>query len=596
MKPIALAAAALGIAALGYFTMTGETIVAQDTPQQNKGGGDRVTGEPYASRSVVLGMNGMAATSHPLVSQVALDVLKAGGNAVDAAIAANATIGLMEPTGNGIGGDLYAIIWDPKTKQLYGLNASGRSPKGQTLEQLRAAIGMDKTDMPDFGSYSVTVPGAVSGWGMMHEKFGSKPFADLMAPAAKYAAEGFPVTQVVSDAMEAYRKRYERLVKTGEIEEIDNYRATYLINGKVPVEGQVFKNPGLANSLKYIGENGPDGFYKGDLAKTMDAYMKRIGGPLRYEDFASHTAKWVEPKSVNYRGYDVWELPPNGQGIAALQMLQMLEEYDVASMDHNGADFLHLMTEVKKVVYEDRAKFYADDDYFAPDYDYLLSDGYATERNKLISMDKALLSVDHGDPKLISGDTIYMSVADKDGMMVSLIQSNYRGMGSGLVPDGLGFIFQDRGALFNLDPTHANAYLPGKRPFHTILPAFMTKDGVPLMSFGLMGGGMQPQGHTQIVVNLVDFGMGLQEAGDVARWHHYGSTQPYLPGKMNDGGTLQLESGIKPSVLAELQRRGHTVEYAKGPFGGYQAVWRDPKTGVLKGATEMRKDGAAQGY
>jgi gamma-glutamyltranspeptidase/glutathione hydrolase len=596
MKPIALAAAALGIAAMGYFTMTGETIVAQDTPTQNKGGGDRVTGEPFASRSVVLGMNGMAATSHPLVSQVALDILKAGGNAVDAAIAANATIGLMEPTGNGIGGDLYAIIWDPKTKQLYGLNASGRAPKGQTLEQLRDAIGRDKTDMPDFGSYSITVPGTVSGWGAMHEKFGSKPFADLMAPAAKYAAEGFPVTQVVSDAMESYRKTYEKYAASGLIEEIDNYKATYLIDGKVPVEGQVFKNPDLAKTLTYIGENGPDGFYKGDIARTMDAYMKRIGGPLRYEDFSTHTAKWVEPKSVNYRGYDVWELPPNGQGIAALQMLQMLEEYDVASMEHNGADFLHLMTEVKKVVYEDRAKFYADDEYFEMDYEYLLSDGYATERNKLISMDKALQSVDHGDAKLISGDTIYMSIADSNGMMVSLIQSNYRGMGSGNVPDGLGFIFQDRGALFNLDPTHANSYLPGKRPFHTIIPAFMTKDGEPLMSFGLMGGGMQPQGHTQIVVNLVDFGMGLQEAGDVARWHHKGSTQPYLPGRMTDGGTLQLESGITPDVLAELQRRGHTVEYAKGPFGGYQAVWRDPKTGVLKGATEMRKDGAAQGY
>lgn len=583
----------LGALIVGGMMMTG-SLLAQDG--KNKGAGDRVTGAGFATRSVVMGLNGMAATSHPLVSQVALDVLKAGGNAVDAAIAANATIGLMEPTGSGIGGDLFAIIWDPKTKKLYGLNASGRAPKGQTLAQLRDAIGRDKGDIPDFGSYSVSVPGAVSGWGAMHEKFGSKPFAGLMAPAVRYAREGFPVTQVIADAMEGYRVRYERLVKTGEIEEIDNYRATYLIDGKAPIEGQVFKNPDLAKTLEKIGQEGPDAFYKGDIARTMDADMKRIGGPLRYRDFAEHTANWVDPMSVNYRGYDVWELPPNGQGIAALQMLNMLEPYDLKAMGHNSADYLHLMAEVKKVVYEDRARFYADPDYYQPNYDYLLSKDYAAERNKLISMDHALKEVDHGDPKLISGDTIYMTVADKDGMMVSLIQSNYRGMGSGLVPDGLGFIFQDRGALFSLDPDHPNAYAPGKRPFHTIIPAFLTKDGVPLMSFGLMGGGMQPQGHVQVVVNLIDFGMNLQEAGDVARWHHMGSTQPYLPSKMTDGGTLQLESGIRPEVLAALQARGHRVEYTKGPFGGYQAIWRDPKTGVYYGASEMRKDGAAQGY
>mgnify|MGYP000418663421 CR=1 FL=1 len=583
----------VGAIAVGGMMMTSGTL-ANDS--QNKGGGDRVTGEPFASRSVVLGMNGMAATSHPLASQVALDILKAGGNAVDAAIAGNAAIGLMEPTGNGIGGDLYAIIWDPKTKKLHGLNASGRAPLGQTLEQLRDNIGRDKTDLPDFGSYSVSVPGAVSGWGAMHEKFGSKPMSDLMAPAVTYAREGFPVTQVIADAMEVYRARYERLHASGEIEEIDNYKATFLIDGKAPVEGQVFKNPDLANTLEAIGREGADAFYKGEIARTMGAYMERIGGPLRYRDFAEHTAEWIEPKSVNYRGYDVWELPPNGQGIAALQMLQMLESYDLKAMGHNSADYLHLMTEVKKVVYEDRARFYADTAYYEPNYDYLLSDEYAAERNKLISMDTALKQVDHGDPKLIDGDTIYMTVADKDGMMVSLIQSNYRGMGSGLVPDGLGFIFQDRGALFSLDPNHPHVYAPGKRPFHTIIPAFMTKDGVPLMSFGLMGGGMQPQGHVQIVVNIVDFGMNLQEAGDVARWHHRGSTQPYLPGRMTDGGTLQLESGILPAVAEELRRRGHTVEYTTGPFGGYQAIWRDPVTGVLFGATEMRKDGAAQGY
>lgn len=596
MRSVLYAAAVFAFAVLGVFVMTEQVRATQELPAQNKGGGDRVTGAPFASRSVVLGMQGMASTSHPLVSQVALDILKAGGNAVDAAIAANATIGLMEPTGSGIGGDLFAIIWDPKTKKLYGLNASGRAPKGQSLEQLRDAIGRDRTDMPDFGSYSVTVPGTVSGWAAMHKKFGTKRFSKLMTPAVRYAREGFPVTQVVADGMHYTRRGFERRFKDGEIEEIENYRATYLIDGKAPVEGQIFKNPDLAKTLELIGKEGPDAFYQGTIAKTMDAYMKRIGGPLRYKDFSSHTAEWVEPKSINYRGYDVWELPPNGQGIAALQMLQMLEAYDLKTMGHNSADYLHVMTEVKKVVYEDRARFYADTDFYAPNFDYILSDAYAAERNKLINMKTALKSIDHGDPKLIVGDTIYMSVADKDGMMVSLIQSNYRGMGSGLAPDGLGFMFQDRGALFSLDPGHPNVYAPGKRPFHTIIPAFMTKDGVPLLSFGLMGGGMQPQGHTQIVVNLIDFGMGLQEAGDVARWHHWGSSQPDLPDKMTDGGTLELESGIPPEVLAELQRRGHKVEYTTGSFGGYQAIWRDPETGVLQGATEMRKDGAAQGY
>ncbi|MHA1543862.1 MAG: gamma-glutamyltransferase [Alphaproteobacteria bacterium] len=574
-----------------------EEKVAIEEGLQNKGGGDRVLGEPYASRSVVLGLNGMAATSHPLASQIAIDILKKGGNAVDAAIAANAALGLMEPTGNGIGGDIFVIVWDPKTKKLYGLNGSGRAPLGQTMEDLKGRIGEDATEIPNFGSLSVSVPGTVDGWFELNEKFGSMPMAEVLSPAITYAREGFPVTQVIASYMRIYQERYERLNGEGEIEEIDNFKATYLIDGWTPEEGQVFRNSDLANTLEKIANGGRDVFYKGELADVMAAYMERIGGPLRKADFENHSSEWVEPMSVNYRGYDVFELPPNGQGIAALQLLNILEGFDLAAMGLNSADYLHVQTEAKKLAFEDRARFYADQDYYQADLEYLLSDEYADQRRALIDMQKAATEVDHGDAKLIEGDTIYLSVADKDGMMVSLIQSNYRGMGSGLVPDGLGFIFQDRGALFSLDPDHPNAYAPGKRPFHTIIPAFMMKDGVPIMSFGVMGGGMQPQAHAQIIINLIDFGLNLQEAGDVARYHHSGSTEPFIvDGKMIDGGVLQLESGVLPEVIAELRRRGHVVEVISGPFGGYQAIWRDPETGVYYGATEMRKDGAAIGY
>ncbi len=561
------------------------------------GRGDRVTGAPWAGRSTVWGANGMVATSHPLASQIAIDMLKSGGNAVDAAIAANAALGLMEPTGNGIGGDFFVILWDPKSQKLYGLNGSGRAPRGQTLAQLKARIGEDATELPNFGSLSISVPGAVDGWFTMHQRFGSRPMSEILAPAVKYAREGFPVTEVVALYMSGYKARYERLHAAGEIEEIDNFRATYLIDGEMPVEGQIFRNPDLADTLEKIGAGGRDVFYKGELARVIDAYMKRIGGPLRYEDFASHTSDWVEPQTVNYRGYDVYELPPSGQGIAALQMLNILEAYDLAAMGHNSVDYLHVMAETKKLVYEDRARLYADTDFFDAPIERLLSKEYAAERRALIDMDHAMTQVTHGDIKLAQGDTINLTVADKDGMMVSLIQSNYRGMGSGLVPDGLGFIFQDRGALFSLDEAHANVYAPGKRPFHTIIPAFVMKDGQPIMSFGLMGGGMQPQGHVQVLVNIIDFGMGLQAAGDAARYHHTGSTQPFVVGApMRDGGRLQLETGISEEVADGLRARGHNVEYVVGPYGGYQAIWRDPETGVYSGASEMRKDGQAIGY
>jgi len=559
-------------------------------------GGDRVVGEAFATRAPVLGMNGIAATSHPLASLIAIDILKQGGSAVDAAIAANAALGLMEPTGNGIGGDIFAIVWDPETEQLYGLNGSGRAPLGQTLEQLKAAIGEDAEAMPNWGAYSVTVPGAVDGWFELHDRFGRLDMADTLAPAIRYAREGFPVTQLIGYYLERSARSFRRLHERGLIEEIDNYKATYEPNGQALQEGAIFQNPDLAETLELIARDGRDAFYTGKIAKTVDAYMKRIGGPLRYEDFAEHKSEWVGPVSVNYRGYDIWELPPNGQGIAALQQLTILEGYDLAAMGFGSADYLHVATEAKKLAFEDRARFYADPAFYDVPLERLLSKDYAARQRARIRMDRAMKTVAPVAGPASAGDTIYLTVADKDGMMVSLIQSNYRGMGSGLVPDGLGFMLQDRGALFSLDPDHPNAYAPGKRPFHTIIPAFVTKDGAPWMSFGLMGGAMQPQGHAQIIVNMIDFGMNVQEAGDAARYHHTGSTQPHEPEIMTDGGTLQIESGIPAAVKYALEARGHQVDYAKGPFGGYQAIWKDPDTGAYWGATEMRKDGVVIAY
>jgi len=579
-------------------------LAAQTAPKDQ---GDRYSGAAGASRSSVIAQNGMAATSQPLATQVALDVLKAGGSAVDAAIAANATLGLMEPTGNGIGGDLFAIIWDPKTQKLYGLNASGRAPMGQSLKQLldrtkkmpRSVRDSDGT-IADWGSASVTIPGTVDGWFEMHGRFGKLPMRSVLAPSIRYAQQGFPVSELIAQYWQSNTAGFEALHKEGVIEEIDNMRRTYMPGGKAPSEGEIFKNPDLALTLIEIAEGGRDAFYKGSLAKAMDQYFRRIGAPHRYEDFAAHKSEWVEPVSTNYRGYDVWEIPPNGQGIAALQILNILEGYDLKSMGRGNADFWHVFIEAKKRAFADRAKYYADPAFAKIPLKELLSKERAAKQRADIDMGKAALA----DPALpVDGgnDTIYMTVADKDGMMVSLIQSNYRGMGSGLVPDDgngrtLGFMFQDRGAQFSLDAKHANAYAPGKRPFHTIIPAFMTKDGKPLLSFGVMGGAMQPQGHAQIVVNMVDFGMTVQAAGDVARFHHDGSTDPEGGKAMTDGGVVEIETGVSQAIADELTKRGHKVKYSVGPYGGYQAIWRDPVTGAYWGASEFRKDGQAAGY
>ncbi len=575
--------------------MTFEHAIAQSETHYP---GDRVSGSHYATRSPVIAQNGMAATAHPLASQVAIDILKAGGNAVDAAIAANAAIGLMEPTGNGIGGDLFVVLWDPETQRVYGLNGAGRSPMGLSYEDILVAAE-PWGEIPPGGALPVSVPGTVDSWFAMHERFGRMDMADILQPAIDYAENGFPVTQTIAFYWQMNFDRFQPAVDAGMIEEFDNARATYLTaDGDAPREGEIFRNPDLANTYRAIAEGGRRAFYEGELARTMDAYMRRIGGPLRYEDLAAHQSEWVEPVSVNYRGYDVWELPPQGQGIAALQMLQILEAYDLASMGFMSADSLHVMIEAKRLAFEDRARFYADPEFFQAPVEALISDAYADERRALIAMDQAMSQVAPGDPLILEeGDTTYLTVADSDGMMVSLIQSNYRGMGSGLVPDGLGFMLQNRGQLFSLEAGHPNVYAPAKRPFHTIIPAMVTQGDAAIMSFGLMGGAMQPQGHVHVLVNMIDFGLNVQEAGDAARWRHVGSTQPTdAIGAATTTGEVRMESGVPESVIAELEARGHVIREGDGGFGGYQAIWRDPETGVYYGASEMRKDGAAIGY
>jgi len=545
---------------------------------------DRITGRTFATRSEVIASHGMVATSHPLATQIGLDVLKQGGNAIDAAIAANVALGLMEPTANGMGGDLFAIVWDAKSKSLYGLNASGRSPKSLSLEWFHEN-GFDK--VPSYGPLPVSVPGAVDGWFELHERFGKLPMIRLLQPTIDYARNGHPVHETVQYYWDVY---------VGRLSEYPGYVEQMTVDGRAPRVGEMWKNRNLANTLERIAKDGRDAFYKGAIARVIDEYMRENGGFLTYEDLAAHRSEWVEPQSVNYRGYDVWELPPNGQGIAALQMLNLMEPYDVAAMGFGSADYMHLFLEAKKIAYEDRARFYADPDFSDIPVQQLLSRNYAAERGKLLDMKKAADEYPHGDPQALrDGDTIYLTTADSEGNMVSLIQSNYRGMGSGMTPPGLGFILQNRGELFDLRSGHANSFEPGKRPFHTIIPAFITRDGKPWISFGLMGGGMQPQGHVQIVVNLLDFGMSLQEAGDAPRMHHFGSSQP-TGEVMDDGGIVNLETGFEYEAIRDLMRRGHNIQYALGPYGGYQAILRDPESGVYYGASESRKDGQAAGY
>ena len=539
---------------------------------------DRITGLPFATRSEVIGQNGMAATSHPLATQTAIDVLKSGGNAIDAAIAANAVLGLVEPTGCGIGGDLFAIVWDEKTNQLYGLNSSGPASEKMSIDYVKQQ-GFEK--IPAYGALPVTVPGAVAGWSALHDKFGKLPFENLFDNAIDYANDGFPVTELIAYYLDRSSSVFQ---------DYENFSSVWMPSGSTPKKGEIFKNPLLAKTYQAIAKTNGKSFYEGSTADEIISILNENGNPMSLNDLRNFSPEWVDPVSTNYRGYDVWELPPNGQGIAALQILNILENYDLRNMGFDSAEYIHLFVEAKKLAFEDRAKYYADSNFSSIPTTKLISKEYALERNKLIDMSTAAKRFDAG---LEDGDTIYLTVADKYGNMVSLIQSNYRGMGSGIVPDNSGFMLQDRGEMFNMDPSHKNSLIGGKRPFHTIIPAFITKDNVPFISFGLMGGAMQPQGHAQIVVNLIDFDMNLQEAGDAPRIRHMGSSEP-TGEVMIDGGYLTLESGFSTDVKQQLSKLGHTIKDEKGGYGGYQAIMLIDD--VYYGASESRKDGQASGY
>jgi gamma-glutamyltranspeptidase/glutathione hydrolase len=578
---------------------------------------DRITGKNFATRSEVLATHGMVCTSVPAATEVGIEILKRGGSAVDAAIAANAALGLMEPVSNGIGGDLFAIVYSAKENKLYGINGSGRSPLGLTYDAMKAELAkLHSETIPPRGMLPISVPGCVDAWAELNKKFGKLKLSDDLAPAIRYAEEGFPVTDLIAYYWSFGPRLYKGLPGA--------FAETYTLDGKgrTPAKGDVFKNPDLARTLQLIGEKGRDAFYKGEIADKIDAFMRANGGFLRKTDFEKHSSTWVDPVSVNYRGYDIFELPPNGQGIATLQMLNILEGFDLSAMGRNSPETLHAMIEAKKIVWADRAKFYADPDFAKTPLPGLLSKQYAAERRKLIDPNHAAKTVEAGNPQIGAGapprrstqisargragsssliddgDTIYMCTADDEGNMVSLIQSNYRGMGSGIVVAGLGFMFQDRGELFSMDPQHANVYAPGKRPFHTIIPGFVMEDGKPWEAFGVMGGGMQPQGHVQVLTNQIDFGLNVQEAGDASRWQHEGDNEP-TGEKMNaSGGYVEVESGIPYDTVRELRKKGHDVRFDVGGYGGYQAIKVEMHDGrrVYVGASESRKDGMAAGY
>lgn len=583
--------------------------------------GDRYAGAPWGSRSPVLAQHGMAATEQPLASLAAVEILKKGGSAVDAAIAASAVLCLTEPVLNGLGADAFVIVWDPKTHKLYGYNGSGWSPQGRSLAQMQAEVkeayeraGMKPTDqIPVYGSLPITVPGIVDTWFALHKKFGRLPMSEDLAPAIHYAQVGFPVTEVVArywkGNMQAFEKNLGLINEYGDA--FANTKKVFLIDGHTPRQGEIFRNPDMAHTLEEIAEGGRDAFYKGRIAHVMADFFERIHGDLRYSDFADFHGEWVTPQSVDYRGYDVYELPPNGQGFATLEELNILKGFDLKKMGVGSPDTLMAEIGAQRLAAADLSRWYADPRFYTAPVQGLLSQQYADERRKLLDLQHANPDIAPGNPlpynhasingiKGNTGDTTDFETAGSDGMMVSMIESNYAGMGSGLAAPGLGFIFQDRGALYSLDPKSANAYAPRKRPFHTIIPAFVMKDGEPWMAFGVMGGYFQPQGQMQVLVNMLDFGMNVQEAGDAARWDHMGDATPTGLAKAPGAGTLLLEPGFDPGVAAALRERGYKVivmqpGYAGG-FGGYEAIQYDARYHVYWGATEFRRDGEVIAY
>lgn len=573
------------LALAAVFAMSAYEIVNVSPSEAVQAAGyDRPSGDPRQSRSAVIALGGMVATSQPLATQAGLEILRRGGNAVDAAIAANAVQGVVEPMSCGIGGDLFVIYWDAKTRQLYGLNASGRSPYGLSREVF-ARMGL--SEIPDTGPLCWSVPGCVSGWEDLRTRFGTLPLSDLLAPAIEYADQGFPLSQIIA----AYWKAGQR-----GLSQWPDSAATWLPGGRAPETGEVFRNPRLAATYRLIAEEGPRAFYRGSIAERIVAFSKANGGYLSLDDLAQHRNEWVEPVSTNYRGYDVWQLPPNGQGIAALQMLNVLEGYDLKSLGFGSPEYLHLLVEAKKLAFADRARYYADPAFGPLPVAELISKPYAARQRARIDAQRALRNVPHGDPKLVNGDTIYLCAVDRDRNCCSLIQSNYYGFGSQVTPGDLGFVLQNRGALFALQADHPNCLEPHKRPFHTIIPAMVTSQGRPWLVFGVMGGDMQPQGHVQVLVNLIDFGMNVQQAGDAARVRHFGSATPTGQPGDDEGGVVEVESGISDQAVEALVQRGHRVVRSKGSFGGYQGILIDWQHGTLHGASDPRKDGAAAGY
>lgn len=535
-----------------------------------------------ANRSTVACCNGLVCASQPLAAMAGVDILKAGGNSVDAAIAANAMLGLTEPQMNGIGGDLFAILWSEREARLYGLNASGRSPYGFSLDKAKAA-GL--ASIPGRSPLSWTVPGCVSGWGLLNERFGRLSLAACLEPAIEYAEAGFPLSPIVAASFRS---------EAFESPAGDSLAAVYHPGGHVPVFGEMFTNPQLARSYRMIANAGPAAFYEGEIAQRIAAKSAELGGTMSLRDLAGHTAVWVDPVATRYRGFDVWELPPNGQGLTVLQMLNLLEHFEIGALAPNSAQHIHLFIEAKKLAYEDRARYYADPEFAEVPVDWLISKDYAARRVKSIDPARANTDVRPGDPALDS-DTVYLTAADRDGNMISLIQSIYAAWGSTICPDGLGFAMQNRGQSFALDPGHPNCLEPHKRPFHTIIPGFVTLSGRPVLAFGVMGGDFQPQGHCQVLMNMLDFGMTPQQAGEQPRVGHAGSSDPST-GRVTGGGSLTFERGIGEDVKRKLAAMGHRDSGASGALGGYQAIWRTEAPRIYFGGSDPRKDGAALGY
>ena len=568
-------------------------------PYAGVGIGDRVIGPGFVGRSTVWGANGAAATAHPAATLIGIDTLRRGGSAIDAAIAINAALGFLEPTANGIGGDAFCMLWDPKQKKVVGFNGSGNSPLALSLETARAKKGPDGY-LPKYGAVTVNVPGTVDAWWSAHQRYGKLPWKDVLLPVAELCEAGVPMPQVIAYYLQRNMAGFD--ASAAIIEENDNRKAVYAPTGRTPKVGEVFANPHLGRTLRMIADGGRDAFYDGPIADGIEAYFKRIGGWMTRADLTAHRTEWVEPIQTNYRGVDVYSLPPNSQGLSTNQILNICERFDLKAMGFQSAASIHHQAEAKRLAFEDRARFFADPRFSAAPLEWLNSKAYAAERAKLIRPDRVMDRVFPGDAPA-HGDTTYFSVADKDGMMVSWIQSNYRGMGSGLAPDDgdgrpLGFMFQDRGELFALTDGHPNVYAPGKRPFQTIIPGFACKGGEPWMAYGVMGGGMQPQGQAQIIINMVDYGLDSQEAGDSPRWQHEGSSEP--TGQAAEGvGVLHLENGVPQATRAGLEQRGWVLGPTDGGFGGYQNVMRQTNgegRWTYGAATEMRKDGIALAY